>query len=99
MKASVILLRVCCERLKSQNRASTQLQADWQAWQSCEQLHCLKIATMKLLMGKLCCAVGVGIELLVCVELLCLVVRTTVTLCVSSGELDRKLWVRGGSPQ
>ena len=59
-----------CERLKSQNRASTQLQADWQAWQSCEQLHCLKIATMGLLMGKPCCAVGVGIELLVCVELL-----------------------------
>ena len=54
---------------------------------------------MKLLMGKLCCAVGVGIELLVCVELLCLVVGTTVTLCVSSGELERKLWVRGGSPQ
>ena len=82
-----------CERLESQNRASTQLQADWKAWQSCGQLHCLKIATMKLLMGKLCCAVGVGIELLVCVELLCLVVRTTVTLCVSSGELERKLWV------
>ena len=70
-----------CERLESQNRASTQLQADWQAWQSCGQLHCLKIATMKLLMGKLYCAVRVGIELLVCVELLCLVVRTTVT-CV-----------------
>ena len=30
-----------CERLKSQNRVSTELEADWQSWQSCEQLHCL----------------------------------------------------------
>ena len=30
-----------CERLKSQNRVSTELEADWQSWQSCKQLHCL----------------------------------------------------------
>ena len=27
-----------CERLKSQNRISTELQADWQSWWSCRQL-------------------------------------------------------------
>ena len=31
-----------CQRLKSQNRVSKQLEADWQTWQSCKQLHCLK---------------------------------------------------------
>ena len=30
-----------CERLKSQNRVSKELKADWQTWQSCKQLHCL----------------------------------------------------------
>ena len=30
-----------CERLKSQNRVSTELEADWQTWQSCKQPHCL----------------------------------------------------------
>ena len=30
-----------CERLKSQNRVSTELEADWQTWQSCKQLCCL----------------------------------------------------------
>ena len=33
-----------CERLKSQNRVSTEHEADWQSWQSwqsCKQLHCL----------------------------------------------------------
>ena len=30
-----------CERLKSQNRVSTELEADWQTWQSCKQLHYL----------------------------------------------------------
>ena len=38
-----------CERLKSQNRVRTELEADWQSWQSCKQLHCLKLAAMKLL--------------------------------------------------
>ena len=28
----------CCERLKSQNRISTELEADWQSWWSCKQL-------------------------------------------------------------
>ena len=27
-----------CERLKSQNRKSTELEADWQIWWSCKQL-------------------------------------------------------------
>ena len=27
-----------CERLKSQNRVSTELEADWQSWWSCKQL-------------------------------------------------------------
>ena len=30
-----------CERLKSQNRVSTELEADWHSWWSCKQLHCL----------------------------------------------------------
>ena len=33
--------QISCERLKSQNRVSTELEADWQTWQSCKQLHCL----------------------------------------------------------
>ena len=35
------LIEHFCERLKSQNRVSTELEADWQNWQSCKQLHCL----------------------------------------------------------
>ena len=27
-----------CERLKSQNNISTELEADWQSWWSCKQL-------------------------------------------------------------
>ena len=27
-----------CERLKSQNRVSTELEADWQSWWGCKQL-------------------------------------------------------------
>ena len=30
-----------CDRLKYQNRVSTELEADWQTWQSYKQLHCL----------------------------------------------------------